>query len=115
MNKLISQLNTATKESRGLDIKMWEWINNELVKYGSGNVNPILLTKVPHYTTSIDAALTLVPEGWSLYHLDTFGGGGYCEVTPSDGDESDCINGQASTPALALCIAALKAKEKNDE
>lgn len=50
----------------------------------------------PHYTTSIDAALTLVPEGWTPWDLIA----SHC--TP---DEFD------AAPALALTIAALRARE----
>lgn len=66
------------------------------------------------YTASIDAAMTLVPEGWKLrqmnfsapcaddrkWHLSLYGG--------SVGE--DCFVGRGATPALALCAAALKAR-----
>ena len=64
----------------------------------------------PHYTTSIDAALTLVPEGcaWGC----TFACGTSKPVAscgPWDTYPVSIRN--AATPALALCIAALKARE----
>ena len=71
------------------------------------------------YTASLDAALRLVPEGWS----------GDVEFGPA-GDaivfEATMWNGKfaqettefavvGNTPALALCIAALKARQVNEE
>ena len=68
----------------------------------------------PHYTTSIDAALTLVPEGWSIANF-------YEAVKPQDRpwwgvvlrrDEPYRVFESLGhpTPALALTIAALKAR-----
>lgn len=66
---------------------------------------------VLHYTTSLDAALTLVPEGWR-YIID--------ESAPDVGISVSLrsleanfrqsgIRETAATPALAICIAALNA------
>lgn len=57
----------------------------------------------PGYTASLDAAMTLVPEGWgysicpnsSLLTRSAFSAG---------------IMSRAKTPALALCAAALRAR-----
>lgn len=64
----------------------------------------------PHFTTSLDAALTLVPEGWywSVTHTslsDYRGPMAFCW-------KRDVANimVHAAIPALALCIAALKAR-----
>lgn len=59
------------------------------------------------YTASIDAALTLVPPGyeWSRHR------GANGQMTMQlDGGFSGGVQAQAATPALALCIAALKAR-----
>lgn len=67
----------------------------------------------PEYTASIDAALTLAPKGFQSY-VDT-------GVGAFQGDAHACvwtdhphrISGgarQAFSPAIALCIAALKAR-----
>lgn len=88
-----------------------------------------------HYTTSLDAALTLVPEGWCF----EVGNGFNCDVeagccsarvsdkahgpgrqhfheSAPDWTVDDLENMEAphrciKTPALALCIAALKARQ----
>ena len=65
----------------------------------------------PAYTASIDAAMTMVPEGWTVTmgwtpemvswaHLESTH-----EIWP----------GNASTPALALCIASLRARSQGGE
>lgn len=74
----------------------------------------IQLEGVLPYTASIDAALTLVPEGmeWSVSNRGQIGAkhlsfvGVYGE--PMVGSECDT---NATTPAIALCIAALKARD----
>jgi hypothetical protein len=77
----------------------WEVLKN-------GEVWPL-----PRYTASLDAAMTLVPEGLSvkLYahpgesHADVY------SLHPSKGLLGE--GEQAATPALALCAAALRARQ----
>lgn len=77
----------------------------------------------PRYTASIDAALTLVPEGWRPYSADMSIAGrtrfvieGPKTQWATDDAGEKCAGadwytqGVASTPALALCAAALKAR-----
>lgn len=58
-----------------------------------------------NYTGSLDAAITLVPEGM----LFIFFGDGEAAVYPVEGWRAHIPNSRAATPALALCAAALKA------
>jgi hypothetical protein len=63
----------------------------------------------PHYTSSIDAALTLVPEDRDVI-LKIYGPGENVAFCPfKDGSFSKTFS-KAATPALALCIAALRAR-----
>lgn len=71
---------------------------------------------VPAVTESIDAAMTLVPEGWRVQLFQHRGGRwiarlvrdrGYLVIAPFENE--DGIEG-AVNAALALCIAALKAQ-----
>lgn len=68
--------------------------------------------ELPHYTTSIDAAMTLVPEG-CLWTMDSFNGpkwsAGVWRV-PGRGWVYLSKNLRAATPALALTAAALRAR-----
>ena len=64
----------------------------------------------PAFTTSIDAALTLVPEGWR-WDIGPWDDQIRAEIWNHTEDETkEQYCGFASTPALALCIAALKAR-----
>lgn len=70
-----------------------------------GNYQPVAFP----YTASLDAAMTLVPEH-SVWHVS--GGsrrGGYAVIESGD-DKVPDFKSAASTPALAICAAALRAK-----
>lgn len=62
--------------------------------------------RLPAYTASLDAAMTLVPEGWcfEVTNYDT-----YAKVF-SDSANGPGFSGGGLTPALALCAAALRAR-----
>ncbi len=81
-----------------------------------------------NYTASIDAAMLLVPEGWWLagmhfcpvdfrsehdseYHAEIAGPISWGVIEHGCPEEPlyDCEGGNAATPALALCAAALRA------
>lgn len=88
----------------------WHWEAKGIV----GNVS------IPYYTTSLDAALTLVPEGWDWQVSGPgFDRAGYFasvrEIQKELGRASRRTDAEgwtrkAPTPALALCIAALSAR-----
>lgn len=62
---------------------------------------------VPQFTRSLDAAVTLVPEGWQYCITESRG----CWVRECD--QFPTIHGQAAaTPALSLTAAALRARSK---
>lgn len=68
--------------------------------------------QAPRYTASLDAALTLVPEG-KFFHMARFSDeamGCDVHIYSTDAPTFETI-GQAPTLPLALCIAALKARE----
>lgn len=75
--------------------------------------------KPPAYTSSLDAAMTLVPEGWfwRVGHTTSYQAWAFvnrCHPDHADkGDEHSFKREHwepKSTPALALCIAALRAR-----
>ena len=127
MNDLIERIEAASKGSRALD---WEIHVHDGID-GKGMYGPH-----PRYSFSIDAALTLVPEGWMF----GFERAGSYDGSPKDEawcwpyesnfdpdwqsgqqgyrDAPDGARGFAATPALALCAAALKSsaylKETNN-
>lgn len=65
----------------------------------------------PAYSASIDAALQLVPEGWARGFTDrrTVPGMKVNAQCWTSADRST-VHGDAATPALALCAAALRAR-----
>lgn len=71
---------------------------------------------VPMFTRSIDRAVTLVPEGFA-WTLATQGRGPFtywCSVAFPD-DDAGSDQGRSPTAAIALCIAALKARQQSQK
>lgn len=96
------------REKRGRDRQ--EWFYPTSGGYRKSTSPYAAFDGLPRYTTSIDAALSLVPEGWA--GLVPLRGG------PNEGvwlwPEGKTINRgirlSAATPALTICAAALRAK-----
>ena len=59
-----------------------------------------------HYTASLDAALTLVPEGWTWKRFHS----GVFECAMLDDRRALFERGDAATPARALIAACIKAR-----
>jgi hypothetical protein len=135
LSALIALLEESREGSRGLDARVWAatsaaeqmakyelaegWhYETELFERRDGTValvavkdNERLIQAIraaPLYTTSLDAALSLVPEGWAW----TVSKNGTAVVVTESADPSKYRreNGHATWPALALVIAALKAR-----
>lgn len=132
LSDLIARLEAATEGSRELDGDVHvavqsadeEWVhdgNGRCAKY----MRPMHkhLESAPHYTTSLDAALTLVPKGYGA----VAGGVGDQVIVGTNGPAWFAVvdvatnighwserraHGEAvaGTAAIALCIAALKAR-----
>jgi hypothetical protein len=111
---LIAKLEAATEGSLYLDQYIWE--AKEGVEGTHSSVAARVVSRAfPPYTTSLDAALMLVPEGWAWIVEDTVWrdgssgreGIGACVWNCS---EKPPIR-RAETPPLALCIACLRAIE----
>jgi len=74
---------------------------------------------VPRFTASMDAAMTLVPEGWrgrifvgnQTMAIEGFGGPHGAFFTPSDKWEPENAKSELCwSPVLAVCAAALRAR-----
>jgi hypothetical protein len=78
---------------------------------------PSQAVRLGEFTASIDAALTLVPEGW---HISLLAQDRYTQRTnvilAKNGDNSGfCVGSEnVATPALALAAAALKARTNKE-
>ena len=113
---LLARLRAATVPDRELDEAIFlafnpgfetRWPDKEpgyvwLPGVGSENSRHL---RVPRFTASIDAALALVPEGWA------WDVGSDNEALLWLPNRPENITGNGATPALALCIAAIQARE----
>ena len=120
---LIARLEAATEGSRELDCAIEiavgrcdptgellddEWYWNEWRPFGSTEVVEPLCQPMPYYTTSLDAALTLVPEGWWRQVFETRNGKWDARLIRQA--DSECITSMhAASGPLAVCITAIRA------
>lgn len=112
MTAIIARLEAATEGSRELDAEIHR------IKTCSQHRPIVLEHYPPHYTTSIDAALTLVPMKFypeMLTWICPASDSRKCRMGvrgPSKARNGwhETVEGVGKTPALALCIAALKAR-----
>lgn len=81
---------------------------DEVAKAADRDVS-IMFHRVPRYTASLDAAMTLVPAGQD-WMVDNFDGlaARMCSASVFNA-KADDFGAFAATPALALCAAALRA------
>ena len=112
--ELIAVLEVATGPSLDLSHRVAEavgWVHRENVKNDFKWLGPDGQAYLvpPHFTKSLDAAMTTVMEGYE-WQLE-FGEGEYkasvWAVPERAGDGLVCIG---ATPAIALCIVALCAR-----
>ena len=74
------------------------------------NSNATRLSVFPAYTASIDAAMTLVPEGYATNMGNDLEN--WCNLwLDTTGYDGNPIKGSGANLAIALCIAALKATQ----
>lgn len=109
LKSLIAELESAKEGSRELDAMIENWL-----EHGSESDLAYILTDIENitkpapYTFSLDAALTLVPEGWYWQISEV----GLAWVgTHLTANKPVRFDGDAVTPAIALCIASLRAKD----
>jgi len=121
-HSLITRLESLTEPSREVDALVHQASQPELADMSTGCAPGWLtggehkfLIKVPEYTASIDAALTLVPEGWFVHECG--------QISPRDDSNWYCILARPSAGIsqsnhksfpVALCIASLKATRENE-
>lgn len=111
---IIERLEKATGPDRRLDFDLWSIVTNPSGFPAFSEPEPVRTNwfecwkdrnGFPNYTRSTDDARTLIPEGWEwTLHCETED----CRV--EIGDPQIGLEGRSETPAIALCIAALKAR-----
>lgn len=128
--ELAARCEAATGPDRELDCR----ISLELsgIAYGDSDVSEMLRYRdeptgygryrpadehVAEYTASLDAAMTLAPEGW-IVSLSIFTEEGAEALLQDDRINPVRLSnqeGSASIPALALCAAALRARATGEQ
>ena len=128
--QLAARIEALDGPSREVDAEIYAWVRMSL--YGSPEAYPAPSGKgrvvcwyksgthgttiAPRYTASLDAAMSLVPEGAS-WEMRWFSGDKKSWITffpPGDAEDDYFHIYNARTPALALCAAALRARRQND-
>lgn len=121
LTELIAALEVAKEGSRELDAAVWRQAGFR-VRFGLARNDYEYLREIPlggsgwevlpRSTSSIDAALTLVPEGW-IWHLWAVDDGlPSAELTKGERKVWGLLAnaGVPHHPAIALCIASLKSR-----
>lgn len=113
MRDLIERLESAAGPSIELDEEIRIAVGAESINHypGEGMVTTEECYGPPEYTSSVDAALTLVPEG-HVVGLRSYGDGAWRGSVRRLEDTSGnwFLGGEVEIPALSICIAALKAR-----
>lgn len=113
---LIKRLEAASEGSRELDgaiycaisnLEFVRWDGAGIVYRGRNGIGHIDAHVVKPYTTSLDAALTLKPDGYAASVMERQDGSGWARIA----NTAIGFTELGATPALALCIAALKASD----
>ena len=136
MDDLITRLEGAEEGSQALDLAVFEIAQPKTFHRHYWNARSCLSRDMPDdqkdaearanmrppaYTGSIDVALTLVPKGWQTTHAaqkwndpKRWHWGIGCDALHKDAEPTPGgdVCGEAVGPALALCIAALKARRQ---
>lgn len=111
---LLERLELATEGSRELDAEIARILGCVVIRDDHGYYidKALVPENMPHYTTSIDAALTLVPPGyrWVVQTLGN-GNGTYVAATSPPGVALTLGDILSPIPAIALVIACLRARE----
>lgn len=119
--ELASRCEVATGPDRELDAAIATgagWQDVGRAGYGAWRgVRPATGKRehVMRFTASLDAAMTLVPEGWFVRITSA----GACDIANSawleEEGEQQALYTDAATPALALCAASLRARASTDQ
>ena len=110
---LIDALDEATEPSRLLDSRIARMLGLRVDMHdGESTVFVPNGGRVatPAYTSSLDAAVTAVPNGWSWSYNSSDGEAIVSRVLP--GGITEAFNGFSTVAAIALCVAALEARTR---
>lgn len=107
MSDLIERLQKAVGPDRELDISIYNFLNGTDLKE-----DPWQDGSIPGYTASVNAALTLRPDDANCYGFDLGPNEVMGYVSRNNVASGHWVKEgyHATSPAIALCIAALKAR-----
>ncbi len=117
MADLADRIEAATADQQREMLELaWEAIHGSKPRTNRGGHNPenLFVGKL-NVGAFVDAALSLVPEGWWLQYLGDLIGGAACRLE-TNGPPSQSIGAGLSgkppvaTRALAVCLAAIRAR-----
>jgi hypothetical protein len=111
-NSVLVALCRATEWDRQIDLDIalsigWTKMPENIYRAGLKDPEGAFHWTPPLYTGSIDAAMRLVPEGYYV-SVERFSDGWYAEVAPKSNLPG--FDGRQKPAAIALCIAAIKAR-----
>ncbi len=129
MTDLLARLESAGEGSRELDAEIARVLGHKTVfRFGDWERSATEDGKfcyweaLPSYTTNLQNALVLVPEGWDVWFVSRQRQISCGKFTHEPKISAEVMNaeerverGEASTPALAMCIASLRAIEARAE
>jgi hypothetical protein len=105
---LAARCEKATGPDRELDAEIYVALDANRENRDALAINGAVGSWVPDFTASLDAAMTLVPEGW--YWQVGQGNHAWAAVYENPIPPAMRVDPIAATPALALCAAALRAR-----
>lgn len=127
-SELADRVERADGPSRELDVEIALAIGWRLDQSGPNDLwrepGRADWVELPEFTASLDAALTLVPEGWKFHltteHTAVAKAAAHADVMDRDWPDPQAGYGivteaHAATPALALAAAALRARAREGE
>lgn len=126
LSQIIAELEAAKEGSRELEAKIfavtadknsrefWRWrgIHSTKTTTDAEAWQSFCRKRSPFYTHSLDAALSLLAKGtlWAVIDMEDGPIARLCWPNPDGGFVGGYHEAYAATPALALCLAALKAR-----
>lgn len=107
MKELIERLEKATGPDRELDGEIALLLDPDTRRVNPGRW---VGNEVPAYTSSVDDALTLIPQGWRVGSIVEGAIGPWFVSLWDNSVRHLAARSEAPTLPLALCIAALRAR-----
>lgn len=114
MEELADRVERAGGADHELDLAIWELVDPRAAETIAAGRRP--LEWLHCYTSDLNAAMSLVPEGFTAWELRSrlartrF----VAELSRMEGDEEIYTRAHAATPALALTAAALRSRVLTD-